>query len=309
MVNWPYMTISPKNKMGFQEFLEHCQQRINTFLGDVLPSTDLPPQHLHQAMHYAVLNGGKRIRPLLVYATGEAFGVDLSILDYPASSAELIHAYSLVHDDLPAMDNDDLRRGQPTCHKAFDEATAILVGDALQTLAYSVLADKAQILPTTTRLAMISCLAKATGSLGMAGGQALDLKATGQQTDNYQLELIHNLKTGSLISACIELGSLAGNVEENDFKVNLAIFAKYIGLCFQIQDDILNHEGATSTLGKTAGTDEANQKATFTTINGLEKAKESLLIYYQQAMKALSPFEDRVARLKSLAEYIVLRDH
>jgi farnesyl diphosphate synthase len=296
--------------MNIESYLAQRQDRINTFLEvNILPDPQRVPCHLHQAMHYGVLNGGKRIRPLLVYATGEAFGADLSLLDIPASAVELIHAYSLVHDDLPAMDNDDLRRGMPTCHKAFDEATAILVGDALQTLAFSVLAEPSHSLDSQKRLAMLGCLARAAGSFGMAGGQALDLKATGQVLTAEQLQQIHSLKTGALIAASIQLGAITAHLEDPQCMAQLTLFASHIGLCFQIQDDILNMEGDVKLLGKKVGTDQTNQKATFATITGLPQAKESLQFYYLEAIKALEHFGDQVTMLKAIAEYMIRRDH
>ncbi|MBA2654181.1 MAG: polyprenyl synthetase family protein [Gammaproteobacteria bacterium] len=294
--------------MNFKSYLEERQQRINSFLESHLPSPQLEPQHLHQAMQYSVLNGGKRIRPLLVYATGEALGADLDLLDYAACSVELIHAYSLVHDDLPAMDNDDLRRGKPTCHKAFDEATAILTGDALQTLAFEIVAAPAG-LEADIRLAMVSCLAKASGSRGMAGGQAMDLKATGQALDKAQLQTIHHHKTGALITACIQLAALTAHLKEGWVLDTLLKFSNYIGLCFQIQDDILDSEGSTQILGKRIGTDHANKKATFTTMQGLKQAKESLLFFYEEALNSLTPFGQNMHSLRSLAEFIILRNH
>jgi geranylgeranyl pyrophosphate synthase len=295
--------------MNIEGFLQHRQQRINTFLYTILPTLDSIPTHLHQAMHYVVLNGGKRIRPLLVYATGEAFGLDSKLLDFPAGAIELIHAYSLVHDDLPAMDNDDLRRGLPTCHKAFDEATAILVGDALQALAFNVLAERDEFLNPHIRIAMISCLTKAAGSRGMAGGQALDLKATGQALNQEELKHIHQLKTGALIAASVQLGILAAQIDDRAIIDLLMNFANNIGLCFQIKDDILNSEGSSRLLGKDVGTDASKQKATYTTIAGLDTARESLQYHYDQAIAALSTLGLKVATLRALADYIIKRNH
>jgi geranylgeranyl pyrophosphate synthase len=302
------MNIEQTSDTNFRLYLKVTQNRITTYLAHILPDSKNLPDRLHSAMRYTVLNGGKRIRPLLVYTTGAALGVDLTVLDLPAAAIELIHCYSLVHDDLPAMDNDELRRGQPTCHKAFDEATAILVGDALQTLAFELLSANTSLLPTEIRLKMINLLAKASGSLGMAGGQALDLQATGQKLTIHQLTLIHQLKTGALISAAIQLGILASNTD-CPLKGSLAQFANKIGLCFQIQDDILNYEGTVKTLGKNAGTDLANQKATFATVEGVEQAKNSLRHYYQEAMHSLNPYSLQLKNLKALAEYIISRDH
>ncbi len=290
-------------------YFEDRQQRVNSFLDKLLPNIRLAPTHLHEAMRYAVLNGGKRIRPLLVYATGEALGVRPEILDIPASAIELIHAYSLVHDDLPAMDDDDLRRGKPTCHKAFDEATAILVGDSLQSLAFATLAEETTLIPASTRIAMIACLAKAAGSLGMAGGQALDLKATGQKLDSSEIETIHHLKTGQLIAASTQLAILAANLKDRIIYNALLDFSSKMGLCFQIKDDILDQIGDTKILGKQAGSDLAKQKVTFTTMNSLTYAKAILEQVYQEALNALTPLNEKAITLKSVADYIVARDY
>jgi geranylgeranyl pyrophosphate synthase len=303
------MITNPKNNMETGTYFEDRQQRVNSFLDKLLPNIRLAPTHLHEAMRYAVLNGGKRIRPLLVYATGEALGVRPEILDIPASAIELIHAYSLVHDDLPAMDDDDLRRGKPTCHKAFDEATAILVGDSLQSLAFATLAEETTLIPASTRIAMIACLAKAAGSLGMAGGQALDLKATGQKLDSSEIETIHHLKTGQLIAASTQLAILAANLKDRIIYNALLDFSSKMGLCFQIKDDILDQIGDTKILGKQAGSDLAKQKVTFTTMNSLTYAKAILEQVYQEALNALTPLNEKAITLKSVADYIVARDY
>lgn len=303
------MNTSLKTNLDFNHYLSARQTRINDFIQTTLPHQDLEPTHLHQAMRYSVLNGGKRIRPLLVYATGELFGLDLALLDYPACALELIHAYSLVHDDLPAMDDDDLRRGMPTCHKAFDEATAILVGDGLQSLAFQVLADNPTDLSAQQKLEMIACLAKASSSLGMVGGQALDLKATGQVLSSDQLAKIHELKTGALITAAIKLGMIAADIRDTTALTALTTFASHIGLCFQIQDDILNQVGDPSLLGKNTGTDAAKKKVTFSTIKSVAYATESLQFFYQKALSLLHQFGKQADTLKFLAEYMILRDH
>lgn len=294
--------------MDIEYYLQTRQERINQFLVSILPNQNETPAHLHAAMHYAVLNGGKRMRPLLVYATGEAFGIELDLLDHPACAVELIHAYSLVHDDLPAMDNDDLRRGKPTCHKAFDEATAILVGDALQSLAFNILSDQYEI-DAPLRLSMISRLAGAAGSQGMAGGQALDLKATGQKLDIGQLDEIHNLKTGALIKASIQLGILAARVQDPFILAALTQFADKIGLCFQIQDDILNVQGSMTVLGKNTGTDQDREKLTYATFYGVTEAKRNLNHLYKEALELIEPLGEQVSTLRTLADYIVKRDH
>lgn len=303
------MTTNQKNNQSLAFFVKSYQQRINGFLADILPESIVIPSHLHIAMRYAVLNGGKRIRPLLVYAIGEVIGIAPKFLDYPAAAIELIHAYSLVHDDLPAMDDDDLRRGQPTCHKAFDEATAILVGDALQSLAFNVLAEKAQIIAPEVRIAMIGSITNACGSLGMAGGQALDLKATGQQLDQQSLELIHRLKTGALIAACIESVIVLSKTIENHCKQALRLFGNAIGLCFQIQDDILDLEGTTASLGKEAGSDQQKSKATYATLNSVEDAKQTLKSHYIDAIEALEPLGELATTLRLLANFIIMRKY
>lgn len=297
-----------KNNADFDNYLTQCQNRITTFLTHILPSSQLIPKRFHEAMRYCVLNGGKRVRPLLVYATGEALGANLSALNYPASAIELIHCYSLVHDDLPAMDNDDLRRGILTCHKAFDEATAILVGDALQTLSFDILSRATGYWPEATQLKMINLLAKASGSLGMAGGQALDLQATGNQLTIEEIKHIHQHKTGALIAAAIQLGILASPPTHTTVINALQQFAELIGLCFQIKDDILNQESSAEALGKNVGTDQANQKATFATIMSIAAAKQLLSDYYEKALSLLAPHKNQLNRLISLAEYIVMRD-
>ncbi len=295
--------------MNIKQYLQARQHRINSFLLSILPPTDQAPSHLHEAMHYAVLNGGKRVRPLLVYATGEAFGIDLNLLDHPASAIELIHSYSLVHDDLPAMDNDDLRRGLPTCHKAFDEATAILVGDSLQSLAFQMLTESQNFLDSKACVAMLRCLAVASGSYGMAGGQALDIKATGQRLDSAQLKQIHDLKTGALITAAIQLGLACAQITDKVIIDDFTNFGNLLGLCFQIQDDILDAEGTEAQTGKGVGKDDAKQKVTFTTHSGLDGAKRSLQDYHLQALSFLEPYGDNVTVLKGLANYIVQRNH
>lgn len=274
-------------------FLIDCQSRITELLKTHLPSTSLVPQRLHQAMHYAVLNGGKRLRPLLVYATGYALKAPLENLDAAAVAVELIHCYSLVHDDLPAMDDDDLRRGQPTCHKAFNEATAILVGDALQSLAFSVL-------PT---IQMVKVLAKASGSLGMAGGQDLDLASEGKQLDLTSLEQMHRLKTGALIETSVELGALSAQCDENTLKI-LKQFACHLGLAFQIQDDILDVEGNTQSLGKTAGIDTLNDKATYTRILGITEAKKRLEKEHEKCIACLNQLAINTEDLEMLSHFI-----
>ncbi len=293
---------------ALKQYLGACQNRVDGADEQHLPADTIQPQRLHQAMRYATLNGGKRIRPMLVYAAGEVLGIVPEQLNGPACAVELIHAYSLIHDDLPAMDDDDLRRGRPTCHKAFDEATAILAGDALQTLAFKVLC-KADATPfrADVRLGMIETLAHASGSRGMAGGQALDLAAVGRQLDLAQLENMHIHKTGALIHASVRLGCLAADNADPDQTRQLEHYANCIGLAFQVQDDILDVEGDTATLGKTQGKDAASGKPTYPALIGLKGARELAQNLRQDALDSLSGLGNRADPLRWLADYIVQR--
>lgn len=294
--------------MNFQDYLNTHQTRIAKSLKFFLPAIEAEPKRLHEAMHYVVLNGGKRIRPLLVYAAGDIVKADPQLLDRCASAVEFIHCYSLVHDDLPAMDNDDLRRGKPTCHKAFDEATAILAGDALQTLAFKILTDyRSTTVADETILKMLSYLADACGSNGMAGGQTIDLQAVGKALNLTQLETLHRLKTGALIRVSVQLGAMAGNCNDQQYQA-LRQFADEIGLAFQIQDDILDVEGSTEEIGKRQGADIALNKPTFPTILGMQQAKKYLQEKYQEAIYHLDIFGDKALPLKLLANYIVERN-
>ncbi|MEX2516991.1 MAG: (2E,6E)-farnesyl diphosphate synthase [Gammaproteobacteria bacterium] len=295
--------------MSYPERLQHYQARAHEALDKWLPTAEIQPVHLHDAMRYAVLGDGKRIRPVLVYATGEALGVALPALDGPAAAVEMIHAYSLIHDDLPAMDNDDLRRGRPTCHKAFDEATAILAGDALQALAFHVLAeDPALEIDPAQRLRMINALALASGSRGMAGGQAIDLAAVGRSLNIAELENMHIHKTGALIRASVELGALARpQVEESQIE-RVCHYAHCIGLAFQIKDDILDIEADTETLGKPQGSDLARNKPTYPNLLGMAGAKQAARDMYAEALDSLSIFGPQADMLRQVADYIVNRD-
>jgi geranylgeranyl diphosphate synthase, type II len=288
--------------------LRGYQARVHAVLDAVLPAADLVPQRLHAAQRYAVLSGGKRLRPLLVYCTGEALGVAAGALDAPAAAVELIHSYSLVHDDLPAMDDDDLRRGQPTTHRAFDEATAILAGDALQVLAFSLLArDRAPGVSAEARLKMIQILADASGTAGMAGGQALDLFAVGRGLDLQELEAMHRLKTGALIRASVLLAAAcAPGLTAIEWDA-LDGYSQDIGLAFQIQDDILDVEGSTEDLGKTVGADAARDKPTYPSVLGLESAKTRARELQQRACDRLARFGGRARILTWLASYVVDR--
>ncbi len=260
-------------------------------------------------MRYAVLSGGKRVRPVLVYATGQALGVDLDHLNGPACAVELIHAYSLVHDDLPSMDDDDLRRGQPTCHKRFDEATAILTGDALQTLAFKVLCqDQSMEVDIQARTQMLDNLAIASGSRGMAGGQAMDLDSVGKELTLIELENMHIHKTGALILASVRMGYLAAPDATPDQISGLDQYAKRIGLAFQVKDDILDIEGDTETLGKTKGKDQANNKPTYPSLLGLQGARDLLNQLHLESIESLDVFDDKADHLRWLADYIVSRN-
>jgi farnesyl diphosphate synthase len=261
-------------------------------------------------MRYATMGGGKRIRPSLIYLTGEALGVPIDRLDGPACAVELIHAYSLVHDDLPAMDDDDLRRGRPTCHRAFDEATAILAGDALQVLAFRILAADATMVPNLgNRLHIIRILAEGSGTAGMAGGQAIDLAVQGKSIDIESLQRMHQLKTGELIRASVLMAAWSADQPGEDVIDSMDEYGRSIGLAFQIRDDILDIEGDTGTLGKTAGSDIARGKPTFPSILGLDAAKKQADTLRQQAHAAVEPMGKVAAPLRELADYIVLRNH
>ncbi|MEX6503449.1 (2E,6E)-farnesyl diphosphate synthase [Pseudomonas zhanjiangensis] len=287
-----------------------CQARVDAALERLLQAPRGELQRLYQAMRYSVVNGGKRVRPLLVYAACETLGGDAERADGAACAVELIHAYSLVHDDLPAMDDDDLRRGQPTTHRAFDEASAILAGDGLQSLAFEVLTDAGRNPhDAELRLAMVAELARAAGPQGMVGGQAIDLGSVGRELDQAALEIMHRHKTGALIEASVRLGALASGAAEPSTLKALEVYAQAIGLAFQVQDDILDVESDTATLGKTQGKDEANHKPTYPALLGLEQAKAYALELRDQALHALRPFDHRAEPLRDLARYIVERRH
>ncbi len=289
--------------------LAALQARSETALDRCLPPTTLPPTQLHEAMRYSVLGGGKRVRPLLVYLAGEAVGAELEALDAPAVAVELIHAYSLVHDDLPSMDNDDLRRGRPTCHRVFGEAMAILAGDALQAHALHVITQaSAGGLTPAQRLAMVDTLAGASGSLGMAGGQALDLAAVGRRLTLEELESMHLQKTGALIRASVRLGALASASVTEVTLARLDDYARCVGLAFQVQDDILDIEGATETIGKPQGSDAARNKPTYPNLLGLEGAKAVAERLYKDAIAAIEILGAQGENLRAMADYIVRRD-
>nr|WP_246058806.1 farnesyl diphosphate synthase [Luteibacter pinisoli] len=274
-----------------------------------MPGDTLPPIELHRAMRYAVLGGGKRLRPLLVYAAGHALGTDGPILDAPASAVEIIHAYSLVHDDLPAMDDDDMRRGRPTCHIVFGEAMAILAGDALQALAFEILAESPAGDDATQRIAMLRTLGAACGAEGMAGGQAFDLSAVGRKLTLEELERMHAYKTGALIRASVRLGALAAGCHDDALLARLDRYGHAVGLAFQVRDDILDIEGESAVIGKTAGKDAAADKPTFPSIIGLDASRARLTALVDEALEAIAPLGERGEWLADLARYSAARGH
>ncbi|MDP3481836.1 MAG: polyprenyl synthetase family protein [Sulfuricella sp.] len=293
--------------IDFQAWAVAKQQRMENVLSDVLPQSSIAPQRLHQAMRYAVLGGGKRIRPLLAFAAGEVAGADLQCVDAAAAAVELIHAYSLVHDDLPCMDDDSLRRGKPTCHLEYDEATALLVGDSLQTLAFQLLADRPLADAPAVQLEMVKTLAVAAGSRGMAGGQAIDGESVGKTLSLPELEFMHIHKTGALIRASVQLGALCGKSLENSEMEHLLHYAKCIGLAFQVMDDVLDAESTTATLGKTAGKDAEANKPTYVTILGANAARAFAADLHRDALQSLEVFGARAERLRQIADFIVKR--
>jgi geranylgeranyl diphosphate synthase, type II len=292
----------------FEARMAAYRGRIEQVLDDRLALPDSGTARLREAMRYSALGGGKRLRPLLVYITGESLGAPLETLDAPAAAVELIHVYSLVHDDLPAMDDDDLRRGRPTCHRAFDEATAILVGDALQALAFAVLATDAEVgAPAAARVAMIRILARAAGTSGMAGGQAIDLLSVGQTLGIEALENMHARKTGALIQGSVLLGAAAAGVIAGEEFAALEKFGADIGLAFQIQDDILDVAGDAQLLGKRTGADAARRKPTYPSTAGLDGARKRALQLRDLAIASLVCLGARGAALTELARYVVSR--
>jgi len=288
----------------FLSWAKSKQLRIEDVLDEALPPEQQSPQTLHSAMRYSTLGGGKRVRALLCYAAAELCDTDISVADAAACAVELIHAYSLVHDDMPCMDNDDLRRGKPSCHKQYDDATALLAGDALQTLAFDVLSTPELCAHANQQVSMLNILAKAAGSTGMAGGQAIDLASVGKALSRQELEAMHSLKTGALIHAAALLGAANGSLEQI---TAVGTYADSIGLAFQVIDDILDTEADTATLGKTAGKDADSNKPTYVTILGLDVAKQLAQQLYEAAIDALAPFGDEALRLRELAGFITQR--
>jgi geranylgeranyl pyrophosphate synthase len=292
----------------FAEFLSTNQQRVDRQLETLLPDDEGPASQLFAALRYSVFNGGKRIRPVLAYAAAHALGSINQDTDRVAAAVELVHAYSLIHDDLPAMDDDDLRRGKPTCHIAFDEATAILAGDALQTLAFEQLTTLEKTTPETT-LRIIASLAKAAGVQGMVAGQAIDIAAVNGTPTLEELEHMHRQKTGAMIVASITMGALStGNKTEQQL-ASLASYGEAIGLAFQVQDDILDVTANTSILGKQQGADQAMNKPTYTSLLGLDGAREKATQLQKDALDALSDFDQHADQLRAIADYIVNRNY
>jgi geranylgeranyl pyrophosphate synthase len=294
--------------VGLDARLEALRARCERFLESCLASSDVPTARLIEAMRYSVLGGGKRLRPVLVYSTGAALGAPLERLDAAAAAVELIHVYSLVHDDLPAMDDDDLRRGRPTCHKAYDEGTAVLVGDALQALAFEVLArDRPTALDAQQRLQQLSVLSHGIGTTGMAGGQAIDLAAAGKPLSPEALEEMHRRKTGALIRASVLLGAIGAGVCEGDEFDALADYGAQLGLAFQIQDDVLDVAGDAAQLGKATGADAARGKPTYPSVHGLEESRRLARRHRDAAIDAALTLGDRGTDLVRLARFVVDR--
>jgi farnesyl diphosphate synthase len=299
--------VVPTLPSDFAAWMQGRQARMEAVLGRVLPAPEISPARLHEAMRYAVLGGGKRIRPLLAYAGGEACGAPPEAVDRVAAAVELVHVYSLVHDDLPCMDDDVLRRGKPTVHVRFDEATALLVGDSLQSLAFGVLAEEPGVDPAT-RVAMLARLAIAAGSRGMAGGQAVDLASLGKSLSLPELEFMHVHKTGALIRASVLLGAQCGDALDPAVHAALDQFAKCIGLAFQVVDDVLDATASTATLGKTAGKDADANKPTYVTVLGVDAARAFAVELLDAAASALAPLDGRRERLAQLGRFIVTRE-
>ena len=295
------------NNYDFEQDLKDIQARINQFLETQLNQVDTQPAPLADAMKYALLLGGKRIRPFLVYATGRMLGASMNQLDYVAAAIEAVHAYSLIHDDLPAMDNDSLRRGEPTCHIAFDEATAILAGDALQAFAFETLTN-ATALSAEQKVRLVHALSHAAGAQGMCLGQSLDLISEHKSVSLTELERIHNSKTAALLSAALIMGFICSpRYSDKQLEQQLARYGAAIGLAFQVQDDILDIEGESSVLGKTVGADLASDNSTYPKLLGLDGAKQKALDLYQIALSELDRIPFNSVALRALAEFIIHR--
>ncbi len=292
------------------ELLSTCNHRVETFFDKYLPPQSQAPTTLHSAIRYTALGSGKRIRPALVYATGEALGIEKRDLDGVAAAVELMHCYSLIHDDLPAMDDDDLRRGKPTCHCAFGEATAILAGDAMQALAFSILTDSTIPGPNDdVRTHLVYLLATASGSMGMAGGQAMDLAAVNQEISIEKLEDMHRKKTGCLIQACIYMVQTCSHELTDRQRSDLLHFGEHLGLAFQIRDDILDEVTDTKLLGKPQGSDRALNKPTYVSVLGIDEAENRCRDLLEHALECIKDFDERASTLRLLASYMVCRKH
>jgi farnesyl diphosphate synthase len=293
--------------LDFDAWSRDVATRMESVLSEQLPASRIAPSRLHDAMRYSTLGGGKRVRAMLVYGAGEVTGADAKRLDIVAGSIEMIHAYSLIHDDLPCMDDDVLRRGKPTCHVEFDEATALLAGDALQSLAFQQLSQARLADDPTSQLEMIELFAAACGSRGMAGGQAIDLESVGKGLALPELEFMHILKTGALIRASVVMGARCGTPLSKDGLAHLDRYAKCVGLAFQVVDDILDEEGDAASLGKTAGKDKAAGKPTYTSLLGLPEARRFAGELLDDALAAVAGFAARGERLRQIADFIVHR--
>ena len=292
----------------FEKRVAHYVERVADKLDAVLPPASQAPKRLHDAMRYAVFNGGKRVRPLLAYATGECLGLEPLLVDGPAAAIELIHCFSLAHDDLPAMDDDDLRRGKPTLHRQFDEATAILAADALQPLAFSVLADMRGVAPAV-RTRLVKLIADACGSIGMTGGQSMDLAAEGQELTAAEIEFMYALKTGALIHASVVSAALLSEQLPTAQASAIEAFGRTIGVAFQIKDDILDIEGETELIGKHSGADQRLGKATYPGLVGIDAARSRCTSLLHAALQQLDDFGKEAESLRWLARYIIERDH
>lgn len=295
--------------IDFPTWVSSHQNSFEDQLQQLLPQPDIVPQRLHAAMRYSVLNGGKRVRPLLAFAAGNLVGADCSRVNIVAAAVELIHAYSLVHDDMPCMDNDVLRRGKPTCHIEYDDATALLVGDSLQSLAFQLLAEHQLNNDAMQQLAMIKLLATASGSRGMAGGQAIDLTSVGSHLSMPELEFMHIHKTGALIRASVLLGAQCGPALGEVELARLDRYGKCVGLAFQVVDDVLDSEADTATLGKTAGKDAKQGKPTYVSLLGVQAAKQMATELHSEAMDALAEFGEPAGRLRDMANFILKRNY
>lgn len=293
--------------MTFEQWMRATLDRVETALEHFLPGTDVAPARLHEAMRYAVLGGGKRVRPLLVHAAGELTGASAPAVEAASAALEMIHVYSLVHDDMPAMDDDALRRGKPTVHIQYDEATALLVGDALQSQAFVALTAAGNGLNDTQQAALVRELAVASGSLGMAGGQAIDLESVGRKLSRPELETMHRKKTGALLRASVRMGALAGATPDAEALAALDQYAAAVGLAFQVVDDILDVTADSATLGKTAGKDAQHDKPTYVSIIGLDASRELAAQLGRDAHGAIQPFGPRGQRLAELADLVVNR--